>query len=571
MTEARGIPHDPVKTTLKTYGKISLTDNKWVLSALEPHVSIKLKNLFTGIPRYQTPPFTFHNTPELCADIVWFMQRYNLSISGDDLALLQNNSRQFYDCQAEIEAILSPDYIPGTYSLKDGQQLRVYQSQAIEMFKKNKVLLVGDEVGLGKSYVGIGAVLGSEQLPAAIVVQTHLAKQWKEKSEEFSNLKVHIIKGTKPYSLPPADVYIIKYSCLSGWVDIFLTKYFKSVVFDEIQELRRGTESGKGCAAKALTMNTEYHLALSGTPIYNYGDEIWNIMDILKPACLGNKEEFLREWGNGDRVVKEPKALGTYLREKHLFLRRTRSDVGQYLKPMNTIVETVGYDELAVKSIEDLAIKLAIKASHGSFVERGAAVRELDIMVRQATGVSKAKYVAGFVKMILESGEPVLLGGWHRKCYDIWLEELKRYKPVMYTGTESPAQKDRAKEAFVRGDSNLMIMSIRSGVGLDGLQSRCSIAVVGELDWSPAVHRQFFGRLDREGQTKPVMGIYLCSDSGSDPMIIDLLGLKSSQAQEIIDPSLGVQSPHCDTSRIQLLVQKYLLKARRLPDEAVSG
>lgn len=54
------------------------------------------------------------------------------------------------------------------------------------------------------------------------------------------------------------------------------------------------------------------------------------------------------------------------------------------------------------------------------------------------------------------------------------------------------------------------------------------------------------------------MAIYLCSDSGSDPLMIDLLGLKKSQAQAIIDPSLGVQSVYSDQSRIQMLVQKYL-------------
>lgn len=1000
---------------MKTYGKIRLINNKtWILSELEPHVSIKLKNIFTGIPKYQTPPFEFTNSSEVCADLSWFLQRYALEISENDLAALRRHKDLFYINQSEIEAILTPNYVPKTYELKEGKRLRVYQSQAVEVFIKNKALLVGDEVGLGKSYIGIGAVLGKEQLPAIIVVPTHLTRQWKEKIEEFSHLKVHIVKGTKPYSLPEADVYIMKYSCLSGWVDIFRTKFFKAVVFDEIQDLRRGTESEKGCAAKVLTANTEYRCGLSvgpdniielhngpfkqgwigtigdawlfvgklretqyessyetidvesldiktrgwmpgggwgwktvkkfirhicdktthsikaagrnllvtsdhsifiinndgiqetqtacilkgdtipldngsswecaqeipldttplvrdisrcqavvdlsvtnraemgltpwqwqnchkeaiygtrlpisvylkhkdklgkpslyylgrgkapalpteiflsewayvlgfylgngwvsnntracfavkptrvsdlcaglkqlgiglypktrkmagnsyevrcshrlfsilltnvfkgaycyekripsewivswprkarenllqglmdsdghlgsskknklyasytttsksladdilsllcslgiaagictrkpavggvvngrriigkrtvysvywsghqmngntggrcgsrhrykwtrgitneasvalnnistppalvydlevaghpsfsvngllahnsATPMYNFGDEMWNIMDILKSGCLGRKEEFLREWGNGDRIVKEPKALGTYLREKHLFLRRTRDDVGQYLQPVNTIVETVGYDELAVKSIEDLAIKLAIKASRGSFVERGMAARELDIMVRQATGISKAKYVAEFVKIILENNEPVLLIGWHRLVYSTWLNELSGYNPVMYTGSESEAQKNNAKNAFINGDSNLMLMSLRSGVGLDGIQKRCSTVVFGELDWSPGIHRQCTGRLDREGQQRQVMAIYLCSESGSDPLMIDLLGLKSSQAQGILDPSLGVQSPHSDNSRVQLLVQKYLKRA----------
>lgn len=92
----------------------------------------------------------------------------------------------------------------------------------------------------------------------------------------------------------------------------------------------------------------------------------------------------------------------------------------------------------------------------------------------------------------------------------------------------------------------------------NGLQERCSTIVIGELDFSPQVHNQLIGRLDREGQLNPVMAIFLVSDSGSDPLIVDLLGLKSSQAQGVIDPHLGVQQIHSDDSRIQLLIQKYL-------------
>ncbi len=453
--------------------------------------------------------------------------------------------------------------MPGNYSLKDGQAIRPYQAQAIGIFHRSRALLIGDDVGLGKTYIGIGACLKTEHLPAIVAVQTHLHRQWKEKIESFSNLKVHMISGTRPYNLPAADIYLIKYSCVAGWVDIFRQGYFKTAIFDEVQELRRGTLSDKGAAAKVLAAGVDYRLGLSATPIYNYADEIWNVMDILNEHSLGTRDEFLREWGadhygTNKIIIKDPKALGSYLREKYLFLRRTKADVGQHLKPVNTVVETVGFDAQSVKSAEELAAKLALKASQGSFIERGQAARELDLMVRYMTGVSKAKYVAEFVRILLESGEPVVLAGWHRDVYDIWLKELAEFKPVMYTGSESEAQKEKAKQAFVNGETDLFIISLRSGIGLDGLQFRCSTVVFGELDWSPQVHYQVTGRLDREGQEEPVMAIYLCSDSGSDPLMIDLLGLKSSQARAIIDPSLGVQAVYSDQSRMQMLVQKYL-------------
>jgi SNF2 family DNA or RNA helicase len=230
------------------------------------------------------------------------------------------------------------------------------------------------------------------------------------------------------------------------------------------------------------------------------------------------------------------------------------------LPPTNTIVHRVEYDEDAVKKMENLAKVLAMKVTTGSFTERGQAARELDLMVRQATGISKAKYVAEYVKILLEGGEPVLLAGWHRGVYEIWEKEFAQYKPVWYTGSETPAQKEQAKQDFISGKSNLMIISLRSGVGLDGLQKRCKIVVLGELDWSPAVHEQVIGRVRRDGSEDQVTAIYLVSDSGSDPLMIELLGLKASQAKGIVDPLSGVEMVHSDDSRIKLLAERFLAK-----------
>lgn len=221
-------------------------------------------------------------------------------------------------------------------------------------------------------------------------------------------------------------------------------------------------------------------------------------------------------------------------------------------------MHTIDYDEAAVAKVDDLARKLAMTVMTGSFVERGQAARELDLRVRHATGVSKARYVAEYVKMFLENGESVLLAGWHRDVYDIWLKELEAYRPCMYTGSESPTEKDEAKKRFISGESKVMFISLRSGIGLDGLQEKASIIVFGELDWSPMVHEQVIGRLHRDGQANQVTSIYLVSDSGSDPVMVDLLGLKASQAKDVVDPLLGPSKQYTDESRIKRLAESYL-------------
>lgn len=85
-------------------------------------------------------------------------------------------------------------------------------------------------------------------------------------------------------------------------------------------------------------------------------------------------------------------------------------------------------------------------------------------------------------------------------------------------------------------------MSVRSGAGVDGLQARCAMGIFGELDWSPGIHQQCIWRLDREGQKNPVTAFFLVTDDGSDPPMKDVLGIKASESQHIVDPHLGVDS-----------------------------
>lgn len=545
--------------------KYDSSKKQWIIEAAQPHICIRLKQIFPKIPSHGIPPFEFANTPENCRELEWFMHRYPLVISKPDMKRMLTGKKEYISHLSDTEAILLPNYIPRDVILNPGYAARNYQLKAKDLILKVKRLLLGDDTGLGKTLSAIITMLEPNTLPATVTVQTHLPKQWKDEIEKYTNLKVHLIKGTRPYDLPEADVYIFKYSCLSGWVDVFTQRIFKTSIFDECQELRR-RESAKYRGAKVLSDHVDHCVGLSATPVYNYGDEIFNILDLIKSGCLGDRDDFLREWasyiGKDRWMINDPNALGTYLRQEHLMLRRTRKEVNRELPPVNTIIHTVDYDHNEADKAEEFARMLAIKVTTASFVERGSAARELDAFVRHTTGVAKAHSVAAYVRILLENNEPVLLAGWHRKVYEIWLEELAEFNPVMYTGSESPAQKEKSKQAFISGETNLMIISDRSGVGLDGLQKRCSLVVIGELDWSPQVHHQLISRIDRDGQEQQVTAIYLVTDYGSDPVITELLGLKASQSHGILNPLESPTQKHTDESRIKKLAESFLNKKK---------
>lgn len=557
--------------TAPTYGKLALQGNRWVLSDIPPHVAIRMKDIFRRIPKTQTKVFDLPFTDEMSADLSWFLKRYPLTMSDSDRDALEGKRARFDQDRANVEAILSPTWKPQEvlHGFRPGYAPYEMQQQAVELLHLTRRLLLGDDVGFGKTIVAMAALAGSQYLPAAIVVQAHLPQQWVDEFiKPFTYMTAHVIEGTRPYRLPPANLYIFRYTNIHGWADVAATGMFKAVVFDEVQDLRAGFEmegrpgegTRKGAAAKVFADNAELRLGLSATPVFNYGSEIWNIMQFIDPDVLGGWWEFVREWctsKNGKWLVTDPDALGTYLREAKVFLRRIRQG-----RPINRIPIEVDFDEEIAADAEKLARSLAMKVIGGKFHEAGQAARELDAFARLQTGLAKAKSVATYVRMLIEEGrEQIILGGWHRQVYDVWLKELADFKPILYTGTESPQQKNRAKKAFMNREVNPLIISLRSGAGLDGLQKVCSTVVVGEFDWSPQVVEQLLGRVDRPGQTKEeVTAIFPYVNFGSDPTIMAVNAIKKDQARGINDPGMALPKVYTDESRIKLLAQQFLQK-----------
>jgi SNF2 family DNA or RNA helicase len=363
---------------------------------------------------------------------------------------------------------------------------------------------------------------------------------------------IHIIKGLRPYELPRASVFIIHYLLLRGWKDILPEYGFKTVIFDEIQELRHtGTE--KYSAASLVAKDAQNVIGLSGTPIYNHGGEIWNVLNIIEYHCLGDWDSFTREWctGYGSDIVKDPGMLGSHLKREGLMLRRTKKEVLKELPPKRRVIQTVDFNE----GVYGELIQSAIKKAHEidgvmDYFERGRLKRDIVDETRQAIGIAKAPYVAAFVKMLLDAGERVLLFGYHHRVFDIYQEELLTYHPVFITGRQTSQQKDEAVQSFKSGRTNICCISLRAAAGIDGLQSGTCV-VFGELDWAPAIHSQAEDRIQRIGVNEELDSIlcyYLVAEAGTDEAIQEVLGLKVSQF-------VGIMGDKEETEEDRLLAQ----------------
>ena len=520
----------------RTYGTLSYNRRRdcWVVRG-DPSVTELCKRLFPGSETGRRGEARFPAHRRIVGDLNWLMLRYPLAVRAGDRERWERalSDAREYVVRRETARLL-PERVAPDPSVFAGE-LTPFQQEGLAFLLRTDRALLADEMGLGKTVQALAMLAQAGAYPALVVAPPHLMRNWENEIARFvrrpdgSPPAVHVLKGLTPYALPPADLYLMHYLLLRGWKESLPEYGIPTVIFDEIQELRHsGTE--KYSAASLLAGAASRVVGLSGTPIYNRGAEIWNVVNILDFHFLGDYESFTREWcyGYGGQIVAKPELLGEKLREEGLMLRRTKRDVLKELPPKRRLVMPVDSDDAVYRRLmQPVRETIGRLRGEASGSQRALWEMEVERGERRATGLAKAPYVAQFVRALLDAGERVLLFAHHHEVMDLYKKELRAFSPAFVTGRETPAMKERSVERFMAGRTDLCCISLRAAAGLNLQRATC--VVFGELDWSPAVHSQAEDRAHRMGQTDSILCYYLVSQGGSDQDMQDALGLKVSQ------------------------------------------
>lgn len=557
-----------------TYGTLSYNARRktWMIQG-DPAVTELAKRLFPGSDKGRRGVAQFALNARSVGDLNWLMLRYPLDIKAGDLGRWQSaleKTRQSYARRALLKEGKLPLVMPPRADFLGA--LRPFQKAGLQFLYHTPRALLADEMGLGKTVQAIAALAASGAYPALLIVPAHLVRNWQKEIERFLRLNgrmptVHVIRGLKPYPLPPADIYIMHYLLLRGWKHRLDAYAFPLIIFDEIQELRRhGTE--KYAAASLLSAAAERVWGLSGTPIYNVGGEIWNVINILDFQFLGDFESFSREWccGYGSMLVKDPQMLGAHLKQEGIMLRRLKQQVLPELPDKRRVVQVIDQDEALYQQLMQPVLQSLRRLARDDLTPSERALLEGSVSQgqRQASGLAKAPYVAQFVRALVENGENVLLFAHHHLVMDEYQKAFKALRPVFITGRETSEQKEAAVQKFMDGKTGLCCISLRAAAGLNLQKATC--VVFGELDWSPAVHSQAEDRAHRMGQKDSLLCYYLVSPEGSDAHMQDALGLKVSQfsglmGQSVADDALR-QSEYSAKMHTQALLKKFAEQQR---------
>jgi SNF2 family DNA or RNA helicase len=438
-------------------------------------------------------------------------------------------------------------------------ELRDYQVEGFAWMSRLANLQMGaclaDDMGLGKTIQTIAVMVEQQAKGACLVIApTSVCHNWTCELERFApTLTAHRLgaggeRAAQIERMGPGDVLITSYGLMQTEEDGLTGRAWNMVVFDEAQNLKNA-ETKRTKVSQRL--DAKFRVALSGTPIENYLDEIWSLFNTINPGLLGSRDGFQRRFaGPIEREKKSSARDALRALIRPFILRRTKSAVLSELPPRTELTITVQLPEAERAFYEAVRLKALenIEEAKGPTGQRKLQILAEITKMRRAcchpalidpqTELESAKLNA-FLELIDE-----LLRNRHKALVfsqflghleKVRIELDKRGVHYQYLDGSTPAQQ-RAERvaAFQAGKGDLFLISLKAGGS--GINLTAADYVI-HLDpwWNPAVEDQASDRAHRIGQTRPVTVYRLVVEDSIEERILELHKHKRDLAADLLD------------------------------------
>jgi superfamily II DNA or RNA helicase len=420
--------------------------------------------------------------------------------------------------------------------------------------------ILADEMGLGKTVQTLALLVHRAQRgPALVVAPTSVVPNWVSEAARFApQLKVHLYRGAEREellpSLGPGDLLVTSYAIATLDGERLAQLPFGTLVIDEAQAVKNATTE----RAKALrSLDAEWRLGLTGTPIENHLGELWSLLRVISPGLLGSWEQFrsryavpIEKFGDDSRR----KALATLLRP--FLLRRTKAEVAPELPARTELVRVVQlsdqeqalYEQLRVSTLEELAnAKKDPERDAGqlrfTLLAALTRLRQLCCHPRLVypntqVGSTKAGYLLELLDELRETDHKTLVFSQFRSFLELLAPRLRQHglRVLVLDGTTPSETRTQRIAAFQNGEADVFLISLKAG-GF-GLNLTAADTVV-HLDpwWNPAVEDQATARAHRIGQLKPVTALRLVARGTIEEAVLGLHAAKRALAAGILEGS----------------------------------
>lgn len=415
--------------------------------------------------------------------------------------------------------------------------------------------LLADDMGLGKTIQVIAFLLAQKaknKLNSTLVVlPIALIENWVEEIHKFApelSNSIYIHRGPSRYrssgQISRFDIVFTSYDTLKIDQLILGKIKFQAIICDEAQNGKSHT-SQRSRALRA--MQTNFRLAMTGTPVENSLEELWTIMDFVQPGSLGSLREFRK------RFIDSADYEGLLTAIQPCYLRRTKQQVLSdrlpkkfLLDPIKTeaspLQKQIANSMLATKETGQIAILNMLMKMRQLYGHPGTVIPSYE--QAEAKSVPKLKELISIVEKVREKSEKVIIFTEFKKINSILKQYFMRQYGISVPVIDGETKNRQAVVKSFNESSGFGIMLLSPKAAGVGLTITSANHVVHYTRWwNPAVENQATDRAYRIGQQKDVY-VYqiITTDRDNFPngtveeLMHELLESKKDLAENIVVP-----------------------------------
>jgi len=442
-----------------------------------------------------------------------------------------------------------------------GGTLRPFQKAAVKYALAKKRTYLAEEMGLGKTVEALAVIQAANAYPAVVICPASLKLNWQREARKWlPGKRVEVLNGKSNGDWQKADVVVLNYDILGKWLEPLKAHGFKAIVLDECHYIKNH-KAQRTDHATELAKGIEYRLWLTGTPVLNRPKELLAQLQALgrlndlggfwtfaKRYCDGYQDRFgwnLDGAAHLDELNEKLRATCYVRHEKSKVLKelppKTRTTIPLPIdnRPEYEDAEADVVAFVSQLAVEDKAFRESI--AHLSKEEQKEAIhrREQDVALKarraeqlvriealkQCAARGKQAAIKDWVDSFLESGEKLVVFGWHQAVVN---SLAKEYNAPVITGQTPIAERQVNVDKFQNDKAcRLIVCNIQAG-GLGLTLTAASNAAFVEFGWNPGTMAQAEDRIHRIGQEDAVNIWNLAAADTIDEEILALIDRKAT-------------------------------------------
>ncbi|XP_068699252.1 chromodomain-helicase-DNA-binding protein 4-like isoform X3 [Montipora foliosa] len=372
-------------------------------------------------------------------------------------------------------------------------------------------------------------------------------------------LKPHKVKKDHPVKF---QVLLTSYELVSIDMTTLQSIDWAVLVVDEAHRLKnKQSKFFQILSAYAI----DYKLLLTGTPLQNNLEELWNLLNFLDPVEFKNQNTFLTEFedvAKEDQIKKLHDILGPHM------LRRLKADVLKGIPSKSELIVRVElspqqkkyYKYILTRNFEALNTKGSHQVSllnvmmelkkccNHPYLFSSAALEaprgpsgNFDVSgLTRASG--KLVLLEKMLKKLREEGHRVLIFSQMTRMLDLLEDFLEGhgYKYERIDGTVNGAARQECIDRFNAAGAQTFcfLLSTRAG-GLGINLATADTVFIYDSDWNPHNDIQAFSRAHRIGQNNKVMIYRFVTRASVEERITQVAKKKMMLTHLVVRPGLG--------------------------------